>query len=429
MTGVWDGFAGRPGARSRAGTAARIAGACGVALLAANCSSPTATGSRSRASADGKYGVTASPRLYGENDAIPKGGGRAMVGKPYDIAGKTYYPQENPKGYRREGLASWYGTAFHGRMTANGEVFDRFSVAAAHPTLPLPSYARVTNLNNGNSMIVRVNDRGPYERSRLIDVSERVSQALEFHRAGTTRVRVEYIGPASTNGSDDAKLMASLRTDGQPAPFGGARATMIADASAAEARSEIAERKASAREAAAREAAEDGETPALAPAPTPRPRPAPVVQVASADPDDLPIPATPARTPVRAAAVEPVAVTTIVRSPVPMPARAVAPAMRAQAATQVAAVHVVPTRAVAGQTISTPIPPAHALPRGPLLRGALATHDAPPARAALPLRPAPMPLTAPPLKIVKSPMPPERPPAAPPAKSGRTAAGRGATGV
>ena len=139
-----------------------------------------------------------------------------MVGKPYVVAGRTYVPRENGS-YSREGLASWYGADFHGRLTANGEVFDRESVAAAHATMPLPSYARVTNLRNGRSLIVRVNDRGPFHENRLIDVSERAAEALDFKRAGTTSVRVDFVGKASVHGSDDASLIASLRDDGRPA--------------------------------------------------------------------------------------------------------------------------------------------------------------------------------------------------------------------
>ncbi|UHC14600.1 septal ring lytic transglycosylase RlpA family protein [Methylobacterium currus] len=211
----------------------RWAAVAGIALAAANCAGPTPKTLAVRSGGreiDPKYGVAASPRLYGENDKIPKGGGRQMTGKPYVVAGRTYVPRQDARGYVREGLASWYGTAFHGRQTANGEIFDRFSVAAAHPTLPLPSYARVTNLQNGHSMVVRVNDRGPYHADRLMDVSQAVAEALDFRRRGTTKVRVEYVGKASVGGSDDRKLMATLRTDGQPAgsPFGAN--IMVADA-------------------------------------------------------------------------------------------------------------------------------------------------------------------------------------------------------
>ncbi|MCJ2011738.1 septal ring lytic transglycosylase RlpA family protein [Methylobacterium sp. J-076] len=208
--------------------ALRFLAVSGVALATANCASNTATKLAAGGNGiDPKYGVKASPRLYNEGDVIPKGGGRRYTGKPYVVAGQTYAPRENPRGYVREGLASWYGSAFHGRMTANGEVFDRHSIAAAHPTLPLPSYARVTNLDNGSSMVVRVNDRGPYHAGRVMDVSEEAAEALGFHRKGTAHVRVEYVGKAALAGSDDRKLMATLRTDGRPA--GAGPAVMVAD--------------------------------------------------------------------------------------------------------------------------------------------------------------------------------------------------------
>jgi rare lipoprotein A len=135
-------------------------------------------------------------------------GGTYRVGKPYVVAGRTYVPEENPN-YRAEGVASWYGDAFHGRLTANGEVFDMTSLTAAHPTLPLPSYARVTNLANGKSVIVRVNDRGPYHGNRLIDVSNTAAKLLEFRDNGIGRVRVEYVGRAPLDGSDDRQLIAT----------------------------------------------------------------------------------------------------------------------------------------------------------------------------------------------------------------------------
>ncbi|KQS82427.1 hypothetical protein ASG32_22905 [Methylobacterium sp. Leaf361] len=206
--------------------ALRLIAVSGVALATANCATSPQQKLAAGNGIDPKYGVKASPRLYNEGDVIPKGGGRRYTGKPYVVAGQTYVPKENPSGYVREGLASWYGSAFHGRMTANGEVFDRHSIAAAHPTLPLPSYARVTNLENGYSMLVRVNDRGPYHAGRVMDVSEDAAEALGFHRRGTARVRVEYVGKASVAGSDDRKLLASLRTDGRPA---GRSTVMMAD--------------------------------------------------------------------------------------------------------------------------------------------------------------------------------------------------------
>src|SRR5437764_2568938 len=107
---------------------------------------------------DPKYGVAASPRVVEPGQPMPKGGGVYRVGRPYQVAGVTYTPEENSR-YRAEGLASWYGDDFHGRLTANGEIYDMESISAAHTTLPMPSYARVTNLATHKSLIVRVNDR------------------------------------------------------------------------------------------------------------------------------------------------------------------------------------------------------------------------------------------------------------------------------
>jgi rare lipoprotein A len=180
-------------------------------LVLANCSS---SGLSSRV--DPKYGVSSSPRVVELGDPVPKGGGTYRVGKPYMVAGQVYVPEENVN-YRQEGLASWYGDDFHGRLTANGEVFDMTSLSAAHPTLPMPCYARVTNLSNGKSLIVRVNDRGPYHGNRVMDVSSRAAELLEFKGNGVARVRVEYVGRAPLEGSDDSLLMATLRT-GEPAP-------------------------------------------------------------------------------------------------------------------------------------------------------------------------------------------------------------------
>jgi rare lipoprotein A len=154
--------------------------------------------------------------VVGFGEPVPKGGGVYRIGKPYTVAGKTYVPEEDVN-YRAEGMASWYGDDFHGRQTANGEVFDMTSLTAAHPTLPMPSYARVTNLANGKSLIVRINDRGPYHADRLIDVSNKAADLLEFKGTGVARVRVEYVGRAPLEGSDDVQLMATLRT-GTPAP-------------------------------------------------------------------------------------------------------------------------------------------------------------------------------------------------------------------
>ncbi len=175
---------------------------------------------------DPRYGVRPSPRVVADGESAPKGGGAYMVGKPYKIAGLTYVPNEKP--YSATGTASWYGSDFHGRRTANGEVFDRDSISAAHPTMPLPSYARVTNTKNSRSIIVRVNDRGPYHGGRVMDVSQRVAEALDFRSIGTARVKVEWIGKANLDGDDDAKLLATLRDDGEPAQIEGVAPVMVA---------------------------------------------------------------------------------------------------------------------------------------------------------------------------------------------------------
>jgi rare lipoprotein A len=115
------------------------------------------------------------------------------------------------------GYASWYGSEFHGRPTADGEIFDMRGLSAAHRTMPIPSYARVTNLGNGRSIVVRVNDRGPFVRGRLVDVSARVAALLEFGHNGLVKVKLDYVGKAPPAGSDAAALLASLQTGKGPA--------------------------------------------------------------------------------------------------------------------------------------------------------------------------------------------------------------------
>ena len=122
-------------------------------------------------------------------------GGIYKIGTPYQIMGSWYYPRENPN-YDEVGIASWYGPKFHGRRTANGEIFDMNLLTAAHPTLPMPVRARVTNLENGKSIIVRINDRGPFAKDREIDLSRKAAEVLGFRDKGTTRVRVQYLGRA-----------------------------------------------------------------------------------------------------------------------------------------------------------------------------------------------------------------------------------------
>lgn len=133
--------------------------------------------------------VDQTKRIAGSSD---ESAGGYKVGKPYRIDGVWYYPAAD-YAYSETGIASWYGSAFHGRKTANGEFFDMNALTAAHRTLPLPSLVRVTNLENGRALTLRVNDRGPFAHGRIIDVSRRAAQLLGFEQKGTAKVRVEIL--------------------------------------------------------------------------------------------------------------------------------------------------------------------------------------------------------------------------------------------
>ena len=191
----------------------------GVALVAAGCSrSSTGTGAGAQSSVDPRTGTSASKRLYAEGQTIPKGGGSYKIGAPYRIGTRWYVPTEDPN-YDRVGLGSWYGTDFHGRKTANGEIFDMNALTAAHPTLPIPSYAYVTNLSNNRTILVRINDRGPYAHDRVIDMSRRSARELGFELHGVTKVRVKYAGRAPLNGNDihEQRFLASQSGSRSPA--------------------------------------------------------------------------------------------------------------------------------------------------------------------------------------------------------------------
>jgi rare lipoprotein A len=147
--------------------------------------------------AESPFAGAGSPRYPG-NGPLPKGGGRYVVGEPYQVAGTWFRPGEQPN-YDKVGIASWYGLDYHRRQTSNGEWFDMNYPTAAHATLPLPSYAKVTNLENGRELIVRINDRGPFVGTRVIDLSRRSAEVLGMKGQGTAKVRVQYIGPAPLN--------------------------------------------------------------------------------------------------------------------------------------------------------------------------------------------------------------------------------------
>ncbi len=164
----------------------------GASLLLGACASPKASTGKS---------LTLSKKVVNYGSRVPKGGGHYKIGRPYQIANRWYRPRED-KNYDRVGTASWYGDLFHGRKTANGEVFDMDALTAAHPTLPLPTLVEVTNLANNRKIVLRVNDRGPYRHNRLIDLSRKAATVLGFKKKGTAKVRVRYIGRAPMNGDD-----------------------------------------------------------------------------------------------------------------------------------------------------------------------------------------------------------------------------------
>jgi rare lipoprotein A len=199
----------------------------GSAVALAGCSSHK---SEKRMSAKNSFGESLAgfegkgSSYYRGKGPIPRGGGRYSVGKPYQVAGRWFTPKAQP-GYDRKGAASWYGEAFHRRKTSNGEYFDMAMLTAAHPTLPLPSYARVTNLENGKVIVVRINDRGPFVGTRIIDLSKRSAQALGYLSKGKANVRVQWIGNAPLN--DQGSHLAMMN---RKAASGAGMGTLIAAA-------------------------------------------------------------------------------------------------------------------------------------------------------------------------------------------------------
>lgn len=169
-----------------------VLSAVGAGLLAA-CSNATSR-------VDSRYGTAPTQRVV-TGGGVTKGIGTYKLGRPYAIAGRWYTPAEDP-GYDRSGVASWYGDDFHGRRTANGEIYNMYALTAAHPTLPLPTLVFVTNPANGRTLRVRVNDRGPYARDRLSDLSRQTARLLGLEGQGTGQVRVRYAGRAPLDGND-----------------------------------------------------------------------------------------------------------------------------------------------------------------------------------------------------------------------------------
>jgi rare lipoprotein A len=171
-----------------------------MGLAIAGCASHKQTAKRDPFAGQG------SP-IYPGNGPVPWGGGKYYVGKPYQVAGEWFTPREQPN-YDKKGTASWYGEDFNRRKTSNGEWFDMNRLTAASATLPLPSYVKVTNLDNGREIVVRVNDRGPFVDTRIMDLSKAAADELGYLNKGTTQVRVQYLGPAPLNDNGGKHLIA-----------------------------------------------------------------------------------------------------------------------------------------------------------------------------------------------------------------------------
>ena len=166
-----------------------------IAILVVACTSPTSPPSRYPDAYDGAPPRTISPDDV--VDAVPRPDPLLLAGNksPYTVNGVTYEVLADYRDYREQGIASWYGTKFHGHETSNGEIFDLYQATAAHKTLPIPTYARVTNLDNGRSIVVRVNDRGPFHGGRIIDLSYAAAVKLGMHEQGVAPVEVEALPP------------------------------------------------------------------------------------------------------------------------------------------------------------------------------------------------------------------------------------------
>ncbi|KVW96999.1 septal ring lytic transglycosylase RlpA family protein [Thiobacillus denitrificans] len=187
-----------------------------AALALAGCgsspSTPTKPAPATTAKGGGYYlddGPEANPpaNLDAVADAVPRDEPlHRFANRPYVALGKPYTPKTERLAHREEGLASWYGKRFHGKKTASGEVYDMYAMTAAHPTLPLPSYARVTALDSGKSVVVRINDRGPFHGERVIDLSYIAAHKLGYLQRGSTRVRVESLDPTAYDTRGEALI-------------------------------------------------------------------------------------------------------------------------------------------------------------------------------------------------------------------------------
>ncbi|MCB1773225.1 MAG: septal ring lytic transglycosylase RlpA family protein [Gammaproteobacteria bacterium] len=193
---------------------------CAVLALLSACSSG------SRGPAAGRDGPGDGRDVSQVPDAVPRVEPRSRGGNPasYVVFGKRYYTMDSSAGYRKRGIASWYGSKFHGRRTSNGEVYDMYAMSAAHKELPIPTYVEVTNLENGRQVIVRVNDRGPFHENRIIDLSYAAASRIGMLSRGTAMVEVRAIDPSAPKVAASPTPAPSVRPatrerDGQPRIF------------------------------------------------------------------------------------------------------------------------------------------------------------------------------------------------------------------
>ena len=173
---------------------------------------------------DKDFGPTEEVDLSHVPDAVPRYEVRTRAGNknPYTVLGKTYHLIEDETAYKERGNASWYGKKFNGYHTSNGELYDMYAMTGAHKTLPIPSYVRVTNLDNGKSVVVRINDRGPFHQGRIIDLSYAAAQRIGIHKAGTGRVEVEIALPGDAPPiprRPDGKLVAPIESALPPGTY------------------------------------------------------------------------------------------------------------------------------------------------------------------------------------------------------------------
>lgn len=175
-----------------------MAGCAGTPPVSAKKSTTTPTAAKTGGYyLDDGPAAAPPPNLDETADAVPRVEPlHPFANRPYSVLGETYIPDTSLSPYQQEGVASWYGKRFHGRKTASGERYDMYTMTAAHRTLPIPSYVRVTSLATGKSVVVRINDRGPFSKNRLIDLSYTAAHKLDYLLAGSTRVRVERLDPA-----------------------------------------------------------------------------------------------------------------------------------------------------------------------------------------------------------------------------------------